>query len=138
MSLIYKQESYNIIGACFEVYNELGSGYDEPIYHEALELELTDRNIPYVSEPQLKIRYKEHILKKYFKPDMIAYQKIIIELKAVKELTEAHRSQVHKYLKTTGYELALLVNFCNPGKLEYERIVKTNQPPKEPPPRLQG
>ncbi len=138
MSLIYKQEAYDIIGGCFEVYNELGSGFDEAIYHESLEIELADRNIPFVSEPRLEVSYKTHILKKHFKPDMIAYQKIIIELKAVKEINEAHRSQVHNYLKATGFQLGLLINFGNPGKLEYERIVKTSPPPKEPPPRLQG
>ncbi|MCP5538249.1 MAG: GxxExxY protein [Akkermansiaceae bacterium] len=135
MSIIYKQESFNIVGACFEVYNEMGSGFDEPLYHESLELEFAARAIPYISKSRLEVRYKGHILKKNFRPDIIAYSKIILELKAVKELNDDHRRQVHNYLKATGFKLGILVNFCNPTKLEYERIVNTKN---DPPPNLQG
>ncbi|MGJ8657665.1 MAG: GxxExxY protein [Akkermansiaceae bacterium] len=123
MAIIYKEESYKIIGACFEVYNEFGNGFDEPIYHESLMKEFELQSIPAVSEPQVNVFYKGIALTKYFMPDMVVYNKIIIELKAVKALNEIHRQQVLNYLKATGYKLGLLVNFGAELKLEYERIV---------------
>lgn len=125
MDIIYKQESFDIIGACFEVHNILGSGFDEPIYHEALEKELQARNIPFISEARLEVRYKEHVLSKHFRPDIIAYSKIIVELKALKSINDDHRRQVHNYIKATGFQLGLLINFGSPEKLQYERIVKS-------------
>jgi GxxExxY protein len=123
MELIYKDESYAIVGACFEVYNELGNGFDESIYHEALEIELTSRNIPFVSELPIRVRYKGGLLNKFFKADVVAHEKIIVELKAVKSLNDYHRQQVINYLKATGYRLGLLINFGAPEGLEYERVV---------------
>lgn len=123
MELIYKEESYAIVGACFEVYNELGNGFDESIYHEALEMELRSRNIPFVSELPIRVQYKGKILAKFFKADIVCHEKIIIELKAVKALNDHHRQQVINYLKATGYRLGLLINFGAPEGLEYERVV---------------
>mgnify|MGYP000106078575 FL=1 len=123
MKIIYKEESYKIVGACFEVYNEFGNGFDEPIYHESLMKEFKFQSLPVVSEPQVNVFYKGELLSKYFKPDMVAYDKIIIELKAVKALNDFHRQQVLNYLKATGYKLGILVNFGAELKLEYERIV---------------
>ena len=123
MDLIYKAESYAVVGACFEVYNELGNGFDESIYHEALLLEFEDKQVPVESEVRLHIQYKGKQLKKYFKADLVAYQKIIIELKSVKSLNDYHRAQVINYLKATGYKLGLLINFGAPEGLEYERVV---------------
>ena len=123
MKIIYKEESYKIVGACFEVYNEFGNGFDEPIYHESLMKEFKFQTLPAVSEPQVNVFYKGELLSKYFKPDMVAYDKIIIELKAVKALNDFHRQQVLNYLKATGYKLGILVNFGAELKLEYERIV---------------
>ncbi|GAA5496747.1 hypothetical protein Rhal01_02932 [Rubritalea halochordaticola] len=124
MSLIYKQESFDIIGACFEVYNELGNGFDERVYHEALLIELMEKKISFASEPSLEISYKGHKLTKQFKPDLICFDKIIIELKAVTALNDYHRQQVLNYLKATGYKLALLVNFGNREGLQYERVLR--------------
>jgi len=131
MELLFKEETYKIIGACFEVYNEHRHGFNEPIYHESLFYELGDQKIPAVSEPQLQVRYKTRVLKKTCKPDFVCYGKIILELKAVKNLTDEHRSQVLNYLKATGLELGLLVNFGKEGHLQWERIAKSQQ--RQPP-----
>ncbi len=122
--LIYKDESYNIIGACFEVYNEMGCGFVEPVYQESLEFELHDQKIPYVPQPALELRYKERVLEQTYKPDFICHGKIIVEIKAVSDLTDEHRAQIHNYLKATSLRLGLLVNFGQYPKLQYERIVK--------------
>ena len=122
--ILYKNESYGIIGACFEVYNDLGCGFLEPVYQESLELELSDRKIPFEPQKQLEIKFKERILKTKYIPDFICHEKIIVEAKAVTELNDAHRAQVFNYLKATGFKLGLLVNFGAHPKLEYERIVR--------------
>lgn len=124
-SLIYKDDTYKIVGACFEVYNELGNGFLEDVYQEALEIELRERGIPAMPQVQLPIRYKNHLLKKRYLPDFIAHEKIIIEIKAAANLSTAHRAQVYNYLKATGYQLGLLINFGHAGELEYQRIVKS-------------
>ena len=129
MELIYKEESYAIVGACFEVYNVLGNGFDESIYHEGVEIELSSRNIPFVSELPIRVQYKGAFLQKFFKADVVSHEKIIIELKAVKAvkavkaLNDHNRQQVINYLKATSYRLGLLINFGAPEGLEYERIV---------------
>jgi len=124
MDLIYRDEVYALVGACFEVYNELGSGYLEDPYQEALELELECRGIPYVAKPKLPIYYKGVLLMKKYEPDFVPYEKIIIEIKAVKALADEHRAQVHNYLKASSFKVGLLVNFGKHNDLEYERIVR--------------
>ncbi len=124
MELIYKQESFDLIGACFEVYNEMGCGFLEDVYQEALEDELSRRLIPFVAKPKLEIYYKGRLLTKKYEPDVVAHSKIIVELKAVSGLTEEHRAQVHNYLKASSFKLGILVNFGKPKDLQYERIVR--------------
>jgi len=124
LELIYKDESYAIIGACFEVYNEVGYGFGEPIYQECLTLELALREIPFRDQDEIKLTYKGKPLKQNFKPDFICYDKIILEIKAVSEFCGEHRAQVLNYLKATGFRLGLLVNFGNHPKLDYERIAR--------------
>lgn len=124
MDIVYKEESYQIVGACFEVYNEKGSGFLEPVYQECLELELGMQGIPFVAQQGLLLEYKGKPLIQTYKPDLICFDKIIVELKAVSELTDEHRAQTHNYLKATGMRLGLLVNFGHHPKLEYERIVR--------------
>ena len=124
MDLIYRDEVYALVGACFEVYNELGSGYLEDPYQEALELELKYRGIPFVAKPKLPIYYKGILLTKKYEPDFVPYEKIIMEIKAVKALTDEHRAQVHNYLKASSFKVGLLVNFGKANDLEYERIVR--------------
>ncbi len=121
--LIFKEESYRIIGACFEVYKEMGCGFLEPVYQECLEIELTLQSVDFKSQAELKLSYKGRLLSSKYIPDFVLYDKIVVEIKAAKELTDAHRAQVHNYLKATGYRLGLLVNFGHFPKLEYERIV---------------
>jgi GxxExxY protein len=124
MELIYKEESYAVIGACFEVYNDKGCGFLEAVYQECLVLELGFRGIPFDPSSELKLDYRGRTLKKTYHPDFTCFDKIIIEIKAVSDLTDEHRAQVHNYLKATGYRLGLLVNFGAHGKLQYERIVR--------------
>ena len=122
--LIYEQESFQIRGACFEVYREKGAGFLESVYQECLELEMRQEDIPFVSQPKLELDYKGQKLKSEFQPDMICFGKIILELKAIRELTDVHRSQVHNYLRATGHRLGMLVNFGHQPKVEIERIAK--------------
>ena len=121
--LLYKDESYKIIGACFEVHKELGNGFLEAVYQEALELEFKKQGIPYVRETQLQISYKGAILEKTYYADFVCYGNIIIELKALEKLTSNHESQVINYLKVTGNKLALLINFGQES-LKYKRLVR--------------
>ena len=122
--LIYEQESFQIRGACFEVYREKGAGFLESVYQECLELEMRQEDIPFVSQPKLELDYKGQKLKSEFQPDMICFGKIILELKAIRELTDEHRSQVHNYLRAPGHRLGMLVNFGHQPKVEIERIAK--------------
>ena len=123
MEIRYKDESYAIIGACFDVYNELGSGFLEAVYQEALSLELQTRKIPFVEQPKLEIDYKGARLSQHYEPDFVTHSKIIIEIKAVKSLDDVHRAQLHNYLKATSFKLGFLINFGDPKNLIHERIV---------------
>ena len=121
--IVYKEESYKVVGAAFKVYNTLGHGFLEAVYQEALEIEFQRQGIPYEREKEVKIYYDGQELKQTYRADFVCYDKIIVELKAVSELDDAHRSQVHNYLHATGYKLGLLLNFGCPNGLEQERIV---------------
>jgi GxxExxY protein len=123
--IIYKKDSYAIIGACFEVYNEKGCGFLEPVYHECLEIEFEYQRIPAISKPSLGLSYRGRLLTQTYEPDFVCFEKIIVELKAVSALIDEHRAQLLNYLHATGFELGLLVNFGHYPKLEYERIAKT-------------
>ncbi len=122
MDLLYKDEAYQIIGACMEVHRELGCGFLEAVYQEALEIEFQARNIPYIREKILRIQYKDKILKKEYSADFICFDKIIVELKVLSELNGEHESQVLNYLKATGFKLGILVNFGQKS-LEYKRLI---------------
>lgn len=122
--LLFKKECYAIQGAIFEVYKELGVGFLEAPYQEALELELTAHGVPFVAQKEISIRYKKQMLKQTYKADILAYDSILLELKAVKVLDDTHRAQVHNYLKATGLRLGLLVNFGHHPLVEIERIVR--------------
>jgi GxxExxY protein len=122
--IIYKDESYKIIGACLEVHNELGSGFAEPIYQESLAYEFKLRNIPFIKEKQLNVRYKDILLEKYYVADFICYDKIIVETKALSQLLPEHEAQVLNYLKATGFQLGLLINFGEKS-LVYKRFANT-------------
>jgi GxxExxY protein len=121
--LIYKDECYKIVGACFEVYNDKGSGFLEPVYQECMEIELAFQEIPFSVQPELTLTYRNRELTRRYIPDFICFDRIVLELKAVEKLCNEHRAQVLNYLNATGYKLGLLVNFGHYPKLEYERIV---------------
>ena len=121
--IVHKEESYKIVGAAFKVYNALGHGFIEAGYQEALEIEFKKQGIPYEREKELKIQYDGVELKQTYKADFVCFGKIIVELKAVNALDDAHRSQVYNYLRATNYKLGLLLNFGNSEELEKERIV---------------
>jgi len=110
--------------ACFEVYKEVGAGFLEAVYQECLEIEFDLQCIPARPQPTLALTYKGRRLQKEYAADFICFDKIILELKAVADLDDIHRAQVHNYLKTTGYRLGLLVNFGYYPKVQYERIVR--------------
>jgi GxxExxY protein len=125
--LIYPEESYKIVGACFEVYKEKGCGFLDGAYQECMEIELELQGIPFVPKQELTLTYKGRELKTKYIPDLICFGKIIVELKAVDELAEEHEAQVLNYLHATGMELGLLVNFGHHPKLEYRRLALTRK-----------
>lgn len=121
--ILYKNECYLIQGAVFEVYREMGCGFLEVVYQECLEKEFTYKRIPFYSQKEILLTYKGEKLEQRYKPDLICYDKIIVELKAVKELANEHKAQLFNYLKATGHKLGLLVNFGHYPKVQIERII---------------
>jgi len=121
--IIYKEECFRIVGACFEVYNFMGCGFLEPVYQECLKIEFEDQGIPFEEQKELMISYKRRKLRKTYKADFVCFGKIIVELKTVSDLIDEHRAQLLNYLNATDMKLGLLVNFGHYPKLEYERIV---------------
>jgi GxxExxY protein len=122
--LVFKDEAYAIFGAAIEVHKELGSGFLEAVYQEALEIELHERGIPFEAQKSLPIRYKGRLLKKEYIADLVCYGKIIVELKSIKELSDKDDAQTLNYLKATGLRLGLLINFGSQSILERKRLVK--------------
>ena len=120
--LIYEDLSYKIRGALFEVYKEKGCGFLEDVYQECLEIEMGMQEIPFEAQYPLKLKYKGRPLQKKYIPDFICFGKIIVEIKAVKEVNDEHRAQVYNYLRATGYKLGLLVNFGHHPQVQIERI----------------
>jgi len=123
IELILKDEVYAIIGAAIEVHRELGHGFLEPVYQEAMEMELKDRGIPFVPQQELEVFYKKRLLKKKYCADFVCYSQIIVEIKALTRLSGTEEAQLLNYLKATGLRLGLLANFGSQGKLEWKRFV---------------
>jgi len=121
-NLLYKEEAYKIIGCAMEVHKEMGPGFLEAVYQEALEIEFGLQSIPNVREAPLQLTYKGHKLNKKYQADFFCYGKIIVELKATSALTSDYMAQILNYLKGTGFRLGLLINFGKKS-LEYERII---------------
>ena len=121
--ILHKEESFQIMGACFEVYKEMGSGFLESVYQECLALEFANRGIPFEEQPSLRLNYKKKPLKQTYIPDFLCFGEVVVELKAVKQIADEHRAQAINYLKATGKRLALLINFGHYPLLEHERIV---------------
>jgi GxxExxY protein len=124
VALLFEDESYRILGACFEVYKEKGCGFLEPVYQECLVIEFEIQNIPFEQQVELVLNYKGRALVQRYKPDFVCFGKIVVEIKSVSGLTDQHRAQLHNYLKATGLQLGLLANFGHYPKLEHERIVR--------------
>lgn len=120
---LFQQEGYDFMAAVFEVRNELGNGFLEEVYQESLELELSERGIPFLTKPRLTLHYKGRPLKKYYEADLIVIGEIVVELKAVKALTTEHDAQLINYLKATRKRVGYLVNFGSFPKLEWKRLV---------------
>jgi GxxExxY protein len=127
--LLYKNEVYAIIGAAMEVYNQLGPGFGEAIYQDAMEIEVEMRKIPNHPQQDIFVFYKGQKLKNFFKPDFICYDKIVVELKALDRLTSREESQVLNYLKATGLPVGLLINFGGARDLEWKRMILTPEKP---------
>ena len=125
-TIVLKDEAFEIIGAAMEVHKIVGCGFTEPLYQEAFEEELRLRNIPFEREKTYSFNYKGKVLSKTFRPDFICYDKVIVELKTVQEFTDEHYAQVYNYLKTTGMQLGLLINFGQKS-LEYKRILPNSK-----------
>src|SRR5262245_57375154 len=116
VDLLLKDEVYAVIGAAIEVHRELGHGFLEPVYQEAMEIELRDRGVPFEAQKSLFIRYKGRPLKKEYVADLICYGQIIVELKALEQLSGKEEAQILNYLKATGLRVGLLINFGSSGK----------------------
>ncbi len=120
--IIYKDESYSIIGVLFEVYNNLGSGFSEIVYKDAIEYEFNRLNIPFKREKEFKVYYKDISLKHKFYADFVVYNKIILEIKSIENLNDKRVSQCINYLKVSQNKLAILANF-HKDLLDHKRII---------------
>ncbi|MDY6987182.1 MAG: GxxExxY protein [Thermodesulfobacteriota bacterium] len=116
------EKTYAVIGAAMEVHKELGCGFLEAVYQEALEMEFRIEHVPYVSQPHIHISYKGTPLNKTYQPDFVCFDEVIVELKALGELSGSEEAQVINYLKATGLQVGLLINFGSKS-LQYKRFV---------------
>jgi GxxExxY protein len=123
----HAQLGFDLMNAAFAVHNEQGAGLSEEIYKESLEMELTDRAIPFVTQPELPVFYKQRPLKKRLRPDLFVADEIIVELKAVKTLAPEHEAQLLNYLRVTGKSVGYLINFGAFPKLEWKRLANTRR-----------
>lgn len=120
--LLYKEESYKMIGSCMEVHKELGKGFSEIIYGDALKIEFNKNNISYIREVRYNVTYKENTLAHHYYADFVMFDKIILEIKAIESLTSSHIKQTLNYLAASKLRLGLLVNFGE-DSLSYKRII---------------
>jgi GxxExxY protein len=122
-----EKEGYEVMGAAFEVYNTLGCGFLEEVYQKSLEVELGRRSIPFQAQHELVLYYKDVLLEKRYVADLVTYNRIIVELKAVRELTADHVAQIVNYLKAGKMPVGYLINFGRHDKLEWKRIIYTQE-----------
>lgn len=125
-----KEESYRLLGAAFEVYNDRGFGLAEEIYQECIEIELELRGIPFRAKQELACFYKGRELKKRYIPDLAVFESLFVELKAVSQLLAEHEAQLLNYLRITKQPLGYLLNFGKPGGLDFKRIILSEFLPK--------
>ena len=120
---MFKEEGYKLMGAAFEVYNQLGYGMAEEIYQQSLEIEVSLRGIPYQSKQELPVFYKDHQLETRYKPDLFVFDAIVVELKAVTEFVSDHEAQLFNYLRIARQPVGYLINFGHKGELEWKRFI---------------
>lgn len=118
-----KQEGYDLMGAAFEVYNELGYGMAEDIYQQSLEVELGLRKIPFVARAELDVYFKGHLLTAKYRPDVLVFGEIVVELKSLKELCSDHEAQLFNYMRIARKGLGYLINYGQKGDLEWKRLI---------------
>src|SRR5437870_4137796 len=116
--------TFAVIGAAMEVHRHLGCGFLEAVYQEAMEPELAARGVPHRPWPELPVRYKGRVLKTVYKPDFVCYDAVIVELKALSQTGGPEEAQVINYLKATGFEVGLLLNFGT-RSLQYRRFIRS-------------
>ncbi|WDZ98819.1 GxxExxY protein [Mucilaginibacter sp. SJ] len=122
MAILFKEESFKIIGACYEVHKVLGHGFIEAVYKDALEIEFTRLDIPFTREKPYTIIYKEQELKHYFFADFVVYDNIILEVKTSGNIIDPHLKQTLNYLKASGLKLGIVLNFGKPS-FESQRVI---------------
>ena len=120
---MFKEEGYKLMGAAFEVYNQLGYGMSEEIYQQSLEIELGCRGIPFLAKHELTVYYKNRQLTTCYKPDLFVFDGIIVELKAVTELISEHEAQLFNYLRIARQSVGYLINFGHKGELQWKRFI---------------
>ena len=118
-----EKEGYELMGAAFEVYNEMNGGLLEEIYQQCMEEELTLRQMQFDSKKELSVYYKQKKLDKVYIPDLYVFNAIMVELKAVKELNDEHRAQLMNYMRITDTKVGYLINFGKMKELEWERYI---------------
>jgi len=121
--MILAEGTYAVVGAAMEVYDKLGTGFLEPVYQQILPIELALRNIPFETQRRFKIHYKDHIIEKEYVADFVCYDQIIVEIKALNQLSPIDWAQVLNYLKVSKMRVGLLFNFGSVGRLEWKKLV---------------
>jgi GxxExxY protein len=129
---MFEEEGYKLMGAAFEVYNELGYGMAEEVYQQSLEIELSLRGIPFRTKSDLKVFYKEHLLDTFYRPDLLVWNAMCVELKAVSGLACDHEAQLFNYMRIARLAVGYLLNFGKRGELEWKRFVLSDLHPKQP------
>ncbi len=120
---MFQDEGYRLMGAAFEVYNELGYGMAEEVYQQSLEIELGLRGIPFHTKRELSVFYKNRFLETCYKPDLIVFDAVVVELKAVTELTSEHEAQLFNYMRIARQPVGYLLNFGHEGELQWKRLI---------------
>lgn len=123
---MFEDEGYRLMGAAFEVYNQLGYGMAEEIYQQSLEIELSLRGIPFHSKRELDVFYKDKRLDTHYRPDLLVFNAIVVELKAISALVSEHEAQLFNYMRIARQQVGYLLNFGKKGELEWKRFILTD------------
>jgi GxxExxY protein len=126
-----EEEGYRLMGAAFEVYNQLGYGMAEEIYQQSLEIELSLRKIPFRSKHELVVFYKDRLLDTHYQPDLVVYDTIIVELKAISDVVSDHEAQLFNYMRIARQQVGYLLNFGKRGELQWKRFILSDLHSKE-------